>query len=116
MFTSAAQLCLLATQVDFLRLLPQIHYRQVTGETLVLPLNCRCLTAVVLTLSLSHISILASYDFVTKVKNVPDVLLYSYLLTLMNLTGLHLYFTFTVLSRSAAALEESLSKVSKDYS
>jgi hypothetical protein len=109
MFTSA-------TQVDFLCLLPQIHYRQVTGDTLVLPLKCRCLTAVILTLSLSHISILVSYDFVTTMKNVSDVVLYSYLLSVMNLTGLYLYFTFAALSRSGAALEESLSKVSEDYS
>jgi hypothetical protein len=93
----------------------QIHYRQVTGKNLVLPLKCRCLAVVLLTLSVSHISILASYGFVISVKNIPDELLYSYLVSLMNLSGLYWYFTFTALSRSAVALEECLSKVRKDY-
>ncbi|XP_023717203.1 gustatory and odorant receptor 24 [Cryptotermes secundus] len=62
----------------------QSHYRQVTGANLVLPLKRRCLTAVLLTLSLSHISILASCGFVIAVKNIPDEILYSYLVSLMN--------------------------------
>lgn len=33
----------------------------------------------------------------------------------MNVSGVYWYFTFTALSRSAVALEESLSKVRKDY-
>jgi hypothetical protein len=91
----------------------QIHYRQVTGENLVLPLKWRCLTVVLLTLSVSNISILASYGFVILVNNIPDEILYSYLVSLMNLSGLYWFFTFTALSRSADALEESLSKVRK---
>jgi hypothetical protein len=93
----------------------QIRYRQVTGENLVLRLKCRCLTVVLLTLTVSHITILASFDFLTSVKNIPNEILYSYLVSLMNLTGLYWYFTFTALSRSAAALEESLSKVRKHF-
>jgi hypothetical protein len=81
---------------------------------LILPLKRRCVAAVLLTLGLSHISIFESYGFVISLKKVPDVLLYSYLVSLMNLCGLYWYFTFTALSRSAAALEESLAKVRKD--
>jgi hypothetical protein len=66
-------------------------------------------------LSLSHISIIASYGFVISVKNIADELLYSYLVSLMILSGLYWHFTFAALSRSAAALEESLSKVRKYY-
>jgi hypothetical protein len=77
-----------------------------------LPLKRRCLTVVLLTVSLSCVSILASYNFVTfSIEQVPDLILYSYLTTLRNLTGLYWYFNFAVLSCAAAGLEDSLSKV-----
>jgi hypothetical protein len=80
-----------------------------------IPLKCRCLTVALLAVGLSHVSILANYSFITfSVDRVPDILLYSYLVTLRNIIGLYWYFTFAVLSFAAVRLEDSLSKVRED--
>lgn len=77
-----------------------------------IPLKCCCLTVALLTVGLSHVTILASYSFVTfTVDKIPEVLLYSYLITLRNLVGLYWYFNYAVLSSIAVRLEDSLSKV-----
>ncbi|PNF23782.1 hypothetical protein B7P43_G16803 [Cryptotermes secundus] len=53
----------------------QNQYDRVTGEGLTIPLKCQCLTTVLLTVGLSHISILASYFFTATSNNtVPEKL------------------------------------------
>jgi hypothetical protein len=66
---------------------------------------------VLLTVGLSHISILASYFFTATSNNtVPEVFLYSYLATFSNLTGFFWYFVCAALRCAATRLEESLFK------
>jgi hypothetical protein len=66
---------------------------------------------VLLTVGLSHISILASYFFTATSNNtVPEVFLYSYLATFSNLTGFFWYFLCAALRRAAIRLEKSLFK------
>jgi hypothetical protein len=95
----------------FCALCSQNRYVQVTGENLVIPLRCHCLTTVLLTVALSHTSILASYFFTATSNNtVPEVFLYSYLATYSNLTGLFWYFVCAALRCAAIRLKESLFK------
>jgi hypothetical protein len=95
----------------------QAHFRQVTGNNLVLLFKCRCITAIVLSLALSHVSTLASYDLRNfAIEKMPEALLYTYLSALRYLTAFYWYFSFAALSRSADLLEQSLSKVSEDSS
>lgn len=90
----------------FCALCLQNRYARVTGESLVMPLKCQSLTTVLLTVGLSHISILASYFFTATSNNtVPEVFLYSYLATFSNLTGFLWYFVC-----AAIRLEGSLFK------
>uniref|UniRef100_A0A0U4VTB3 Gustatory receptor n=1 Tax=Reticulitermes speratus TaxID=60591 RepID=A0A0U4VTB3_9NEOP len=87
------------------------RYLQVTGSSLLIPLKCQCLTTVVLTVGLSHTSILASYFFTATSNNtVPEVFLYSYLTTFSNLTGFFWYFVCAALRCAAIRLKESLFK------
>jgi hypothetical protein len=89
----------------------QNQYVQVTGESLVIPLKWQCLTTVLLTVGLSHTSILASYFFTATSNNtVPEIFLYSYLATFSNLTGLLWYFMCAALRCAALSLEETLFK------
>jgi hypothetical protein len=76
-----------------------------------MPLKCQSLTTVLLTVGLSHISILASYFFTaTSNSTVPEVFLYSYLATFSNLTGFLWYFVCAALKCAAIRLEGSLFK------
>jgi hypothetical protein len=93
----------------------QKRYVHVTGESLVIPLKCQCLTTVLLTVGLSHTSILASYFFTATSNNtVPEVVLYSYLAIFSNLTGFLWYFMCAALRCAAVSLEESLFKARHD--
>lgn len=93
----------------------QAHFRRVTGNHLVLLFKCRCITAIVLSLGLSHVSTLASYDLRTfTIEKMLEALLYIYLTALRYLIALYWYFTFAASSCSADLLEQSLSKVSED--
>ena len=95
----------------------QAHFRQVTGNNLVLLFKCRCITAILLFLGLSHVSTLASYELRTfTIEKIPEALLYTYLTALRYLTALYWYFTFAASSCSADLLEQSLSKVSEGSS
>jgi hypothetical protein len=77
-----------------------------------IPLKRQCLTTVLLTVGVSHVSILASYFFTTTSNNtVSEVFLYSYLATFSNLTGFFWYFVCTALRCTSIRLEESLFKV-----
>jgi hypothetical protein len=71
----------------------------------------------VLSLGLSHVGTLASYDLRTfETEKITQAFLYTYLAALNYLIALYWFFNFAASSCSADLLERSLSKVSEDSS